>query len=318
MYYSVQGAFEAHESIVTRSTTSRSIQVGLMNEHGIFGGRVASLPGTGALGTGGGGRPGSSQSHVSVGSSSGMGLNFGDVGSPGRGGGSSGGGGGAHSPQRSTRQRSHSVASSQTPPTPDGSGRDHGGGSSSNNRGAVDSQSIVSGTSNHSSRSVGTNLLLGPRMCLNLRIKGEVYDAEVISKILHDESPKAVPALHSYVMPHRREHIPPKQMTPLDPRLEALDSMQRGSGHGAMLGTDDEGPGSFSSPMDRPRSATSLVPVGAKVRQAEVRDITTFLMADLFRSVVASADTRKQVRYCLGAIMCGYISHHLLIFYLYM
>lgn len=238
---------------------------------------MASLPGTVPNYV----RPASS--HSKGGSSTGSGALADDSGSgsPGRRQTS-----GYDSPNRS-RQHIQSVASSQTPPTPPGNFRGE-------HKTAMDSQTIVSG---HSTRTVEPNLLMGPRTSLNLRLKGEVHSTDVISKILNEENPKEVPVLHSYVLPHRQSYIPPKQMAPVDPRLEAFDNLQRGAAAGLIMGTEDDGPPSFTfSPSDRPHSGSSnMIPVAPIHRQVEVRELASFLMADLMRAVVASPDTRKQV-----------------------
>jgi hypothetical protein len=246
-----------------------------------LGGKLASLPGI-LPGSTAAHRP--SSSHSQSGVSTGSGPNGDGSSSPSRGPASS-----FDSPQRSSRQPNQSIASSQTPPTPPGSSRGE------QTKHAVDNHSIVSG---NSGRTMGAaNLLLGPRVSLNLRLKAEVHSAEVISKILHEETPKEVPVLHSFVMPHRQSYIPPKQMAPVDPRLEAFDNLQRGGGGNVLMGTDEDGPPSFNlSPSDRPHSASSsLVPIGPAHRQAEVREIAAFLMADLMRAVVAAPESRKQV-----------------------
>lgn len=300
---------DSHATIITRTTFTRSMQVEL---NPVPNGRVAKLPGTvlgsvtfsGVSGLDASlGSPGKSVMSKSAGGISFTAMREGNqsqtgfsVNSPtGNTQGSTGRESGGFSPQGSvTNMTNVSVLtpSIKTPKT--------GILRGNHTTGFSDVQSTASGftglSSNRTGQSRGPQTLLGPRVTLVVRVKAEVYSAEIISDLLQlpvqqtdNAANENVDILNSVIMPRKQPYIAPKAIRPF-------------SAGGISLGIalDDR-----SDEMSATSGAGGLAGIPVQERQAEARAITTFILADLFKDLVTSYETEKEIKAKLSAISGG-------------
>jgi hypothetical protein len=143
----------------------------------------------------------------------------------------------------------------------------------------TDIQSTASGFTGHTTRSGTVQTLLGPRMCLTVRLKGEIYPAEVVATLLEASSPGKVESrrtLDTYVLPTSYPYVPP-----MAPKKIA-------SGLGIVTENVDDDASTSSR-------VGGLAGVPAEKRQPEVREIMSTVLNDLFRDIVSSYEMNQLV-----------------------
>lgn len=293
----------SHSTIITRTTFTRSMQV---ETNPVPNGRVAKLPGTvigsvtfsGASGIDASiGSPGKSLMSKSDG-----GISFSAMKTAG----SAAGGTTPHSnygnqsastpatdgmpifsPQNSTMNMSAMTPSLKTPRT---------GASRTLTTGFSDAQSTASGFTSRTGGTRGPQTLLGPRLTLVIRVKGEVYPAEVVSSLLqlppkeaNNGSNEIIDILKTVIMPVKQPYVAPKAARPF-------------SAGGLSLAIAEERSDELSVASS---SAGGLAGVPTQERQVEARAITSFILADLFRDIVSSYEMETEIAAKLSVLTEG-------------
>jgi hypothetical protein len=261
----VQIGLDSHSSVVTRTTFSRSTNVSLTQ---VPGGRVAKLPSidTGAAVSFRSGADSPSRTSP---------VRFdegGSVTSPGKRAQSAASSVSFAGDQPvSFTNKSFSSGEFAPPSPPHDLARSNTMSSigSANRNTSSDGHSVSSGVTGQSSRSAAPQTLLGPRITLTVRLKAEIYAAEVVSSLLQGSESGL-----EFNSPIIDSHI----LLPSTPYIAPMAPRKEGSG-----GSDGGG----------------LAPIPPEERQAEVREVAAMVLSDLFRDISSGFDTAKQVCCCI-------------------